>query len=1033
MLLSDLSVKRPVFATVINLLLITFGIIALKNLPLRGYPDIDPPVVSIETHYPGASAEVVENKLTLPLEDQLSGIDGLDSITASSNDGISKISIEFNLQRDIDAAANDVREAVSRVLDKLPEEAKAPEITKSDANATVIVWYTLSSPKMNSLELSDYANRYLIDRFKNVDGVARVLVSGERKYVMKISLNRRAMAAREITANDVEDALRAENVEIPAGNIRSNDREFTLRLARNYRTEQDFRGLVLKMGKDSHLVNLGEIAEVQLAAKDDESMFRGNGKNLVGIGIVKQAKANSLQVVKDTNKVFAQINQSLPDGMLLETMYDTTVFVDGAVKEVLKTLVITMLLVIAVIYLFVGSWRATLIPALSVPVSLIAAFIFVDAAGFSINLLTLLALMLGIGLVVDDSIVVLENIYSRVERGEPPLLAAYRGTREVGFAVIATTLILLAVFIPIVFIEGTTGKLFTEFALTLSAAVLVSGVVALSLTPMLCSKLLRNSKEGQVGIMQGFIDRTFGIVEGYYRETVRKSLPVSLLFVVVLLLSLIVIVLFLKITPKEFDPGEDRGAFLLFVTGPEGATFESTRKSMEEIEQHVLPKIGGEDIKALMMGIPGFGQTTHNTGAGIVILQPWEERDNDAWQIMRETMMSLGDIADVQVYPWMRKALVQGSNSPVEFVIGGDSYEELAGWRDTIALRLKDNPKIMGVRFDYTETLPQLNIHIDRVRAADMGVSVSNIGRTLETMLGSREATTFIDRGEEYDVLIEGDTKEFTTRYDLENIYVRSDRTYKLIPLSNLVNVEEHAGATTLNRYNRMRALTLTANLADDYSLGEALDYLNQVVKEELPESAHTDYKGISLIFMNSTSSVIFVFFIAILIAYLVLAAQFESFIHPLVVLITAPLALLGALIGIHVAGVTLNVYSQIGIIMLIGLAAKNGILIVEFANQMRDAGMEFSDAIVQAATKRLRPIVMTSFTTIMGAVPLLLASGPGAESRMVIGVVIFSGVICSTLFTLFIIPAAYYLMARNTRSPQQLSKKLAALESGSL
>lgn len=1024
MLLSDVSVKRPVFASVINILLIVFGIVCFTMLPLREYPDIDPPVVSIDTSYRGASAEIVETQITQIIEDRISGIEGIKNINSTSRNGRSRISIEFTLNRDIDAAANDVRDRVSRVIDSLPEQVEPPEVSKADTDDNPIVWYNLRSDTMTTLELSDYANRYVVDRLSVVDGVARIQIGGERKYAMRLWLDRDAMAARNITVADIESRLRAENIELPAGEVESIDREFSVRVARSYLSDEDFKRLVIRRGESGQLVRLGEVARVQLDSEDDKSEFRGNGINMIGVGIVKQSKANTLDVVQNVKREVARIAESLPESMIIVESYDSSIFIKGSIDEVYNTLGIAMGLVVVVIYLFLGNVRATLIPALTVPVAIIASYIALFAMGFSINLLTLLALVLAIGLVVDDSIVVLENIYRRIEMGEPPLLAAYRGAREVGFAVIATTLVLIAVFVPLAFLDGNIGQLFTEFALAIAAAVAFSSVAALTLTPMLSSKLLRKNENRS--IVGRTADRVFNWVESGYVRVLQRTLRYPVMAAALVILAAIVSYHLLKAVPQEFVPPEDRGTFFVQVRSSEGASFESNAAYMRQIEAILMKYLDQGDIDRLLIRTPGWG---NSAGVAIVGSIPFEQRDWSTFTLMEQVQKELAQVSGVRAFGFMRSGISGGGGRPVQFVLQGNTYEQLAAYRDILLDEASKNPNLLELDSDYKETLPQLLIRIDQERASDLGVSVGDIGRTLETMLGQRRATTFIDRGEEYDVILEGERSDYRSPTAIDNIYVRSNATQSLIPLSNLVTIEEQATAGNLNRYNRMRSITIEANLADGYSLGEALSYLENIVREKMPDDVSIAYKGESQLYKDSGSSVIFVFVLALLIAYLVLAAQFESFVHPFVIMLMVPLAILGAVVGLYLTDLTLNIYSQIGIVMLIGLAAKNGILIVEFSNQLRDAGMSFDEALVRASQQRLRPIVMTAFTTLMSAVPLILGSGPGAESRMVIGVVIFSGVALSAFLTIFVIPSLYSLLARNTTSPMKLSNDISALE----
>ena len=1026
MWLSDTSVTRPVFAAVLALLMIAFGLVSYERLPLREYPDIDPPVVSVDVIYPGASADVVESRITELIEDRIAGVEGIESITSASSDGRSDVTIEFSVNRDIDDAANDVRDRVSAILDDLPPEADPPEIQKVDSNQDVIMWLNLVSDRLSVPELTDYANRYLVDRFSVIDGVARVRVGGAQDYAMRVWLDRQALAARGLTANDVEEALRSENVELPAGSIESQNTQFSVRVERSFSDAQDFAGLVLARGDDGYLVRLGDVAQVELGTVEDRTFFRGNGVPMVGIGVTKQSTANTVDVARLVKERVAQLNQSLPAGMSIEQSYDTSIFIEGAIDEVYKTLFIAIALVVLVIFLFLGSFRAMLVPAVTVPVSLIATFVVLLVLGFSINLLTLLALVLAIGMVVDDAVVVLENIHRRIMHyNETPLVAAFEGTRQVGFAVIATTLVLIAVFVPIAFLEGNVGRLFSEFALTMAAAVAFSSLVALSLSAMLASKLL-SAREAE-GPLARVVDAFFHGLRRAYGLTLAWAL--RLRWVVVAMFGLLVagtVWLYQQI-PSEYAPAEDRGAFFVLVNGPEGATFAFMEDYMNEIEARLMPLVDSGEITRLLVRAPrAFGNIeTFNHGIVIVVMNDWAER-RIGWEIMDDVRDRLADLPGVRAFPVMRQGFGQRVQKPVQFVIGGGTWEELAEWRDRLLEALAaDNPGLVGIDYDYKETKPQLEVEIDYTRAAELGVSVSAIGRTLETMLGSRRVTRFDEAGEEYDVILEGERANQSTPNDLTNIYVRSDRSGALIPLSNLVQVKETAASTALNRYNRVRAITIEANLEDGLTLGSALEHLDRLAEEQLPEDAIVDYKGQSLELRDSSSSLLFVFVLGIIVVFLVLAAQFESWIHPMVIMLTVPLAVGGGLLGLYVTGGSLNLYSQIGLIMLVGLAAKNGILIVEFANQLRDAGRDFDTALVEASLTRLRPILMTGITTAAGAVPLIVSAGAGAETRFVIGVVVLAGVLAATFMTLYIVPVAYGLLARRTGSPGAVRRRL--------
>jgi multidrug efflux pump len=1029
MFLSDVSIKRPVLATVISLLLVTFGIITYMRLPLREYPDVDSPVISISTSYTGAAASVVESKITQVIEGSVSSIEGLKTVESSSEDGYSRVSIEFDISRNIDEAANDVRDRVSRIVSRLPQEADAPRISKRNVSGMVDLILGLSHPTMTQMELTDYANRFLIDRFSVVDGVAQAQVFGAKRYSMRVWLDRKSLAAHELTSEDVEAALRRENVELPAGRLESVDREFTVRVSRGYQTAEDFQSLVVTRGANGHLVRLADLAKVEIAPESLRDSFTADGRNAVGIGISRQSTANTLAVIAGAKKVMEELRPNLPAGMELIVLRDSSVFINAAVHEVRISLLLAIVLVLAIIFVFLGSVRAALIPAVTVPISLVSAFIVLYALGFSVNLLTLLALVLAIGMLVDDSIIVLENIHRRIEGGEPPLLAAFRGAREVGFAVIASTLVLIAVFVPISLMGGDTGKLFTEFAFAIAAAVFFSGVVALTLSPMMCSKILR-PREAE-GRLSKAVDATFKRVTAGYDRSLRWLMRRPLLSLSILILICGSIWVMISSIMAELEPQEDRSALMVRMSAPEGTSFPAALNYMDKITGKLDGLLEtGEASHVLAMTPGGWGHGgAVNGGMAMIDLAPWEERDRSATQIARELTAKLSDVTGVRVFVIQPPGLARFFGQPVQFVIGGPTYEDLVKWRDIILEKAREYPGLYAVDSDYNETTPQYRVVVDRNRAADLGVSAQAVGRTLETMLGSRVVTTFVDQGEEYNVILQGTEEERQTPSDLQSIYVRSARTGELIPLSNLVKMEERADASELNRYDRMRAITISANITDGYSMTDCLSYLENAVRENLPPSATINYKGLSQKFRESGGAVIFVFGLALVIAYLVLAAQFESFVSPFVIMLTVPMGVFGAVIGMHLLGVTLNIYSEIGLIMLIGLAAKNGILIVEFANQLRDRGVAFEEAVFQASRLRLRPIAMTGLSTAIGAVPLILATGAGAMSRLSLGTVICFGATAGCLLTLFVVPIGYYYLCRGQGSPKAVERRLSALE----
>ena len=1028
MKISEISVKRPVFATVMSLLLVILGLMAAARLPIRELPNVESPVVSIDTTYLGASADVVETKITQVIEDRVAGLEGVTKITSQSLDGRSSIDLEFDPSRSVDEAANDVRDRVSRVVGNLPVEADPPEIGKVDSSAEPIMFVNLSSDTMSVLELTDYAERVLIERLGVVPGVARVRLSGARRYAMRVWIDRDALAARQLTVVDIENALRRENVQLPAGRLESSQRELTLRTDTGLNSEQDFRELPIGRGPDGYVVRLGEVSDVRLAAENERTVSRSNGVPGISLGIEQISKANTLEVAGAVRAELDRLRPDLPPGTSLEINLDRSIFIGESMKEVVEALVVALALVLAVIYLFLGNLRAMLIPAVTIPVSIIAAFIVMAAMGFSINILTLLGLVLAIGLVVDDSIIVLENIYRRIESGEAPLLASVEGSREIGFAVIATTAVLTAVFLPISFLQGNVGQLFREFGFTIASAVAFSSFVALTLTPMMCSKLL-HSGERHSRFAEA-VDRGFRRISEAYESGLRRVMRRPWAVVIGTVVAVALSTLLFRQIPTELAPSEDRGMVFYTLTAPEGASLEYMDRHARMAEDVVAQERATGDVVRGLSRIPGgFGGAVElNVARGFLLLAPWDERDRGAEEIAQSLRRQFDSIPGVRSNVGLFGGLSRGAGTPVQVVLGGTEYADLVKWRDQLMKRMQENPGLLNVQSNYEERKPQVQVSVDRDRAADLGVSLATVGRTLETVLGSRIVTTFVDRDREYNVILQGRAEDRATPTDLDNLYVRSDRGGDLIPLANLVTLKESAAPMRLNRFDRLRAITVTAALAPGYPLGDALKFVEGVVKDEMPPSVRLNYDGPSRDFKESGSQLYFMFVMAMLVVFLVLAAQFESFLHPFVIMTTVPLAVIGALVGLWMYGMSINVFSQIAAIMLVGLAAKNGILIVEFANQLRDRGVEYREAVIEAAAIRLRPVLMTSFCTAFGALPLLLASGAGAESRQPIGVVVFYGVVISVFLTLLVVPAVYSLVARNTRSPQTIAKMLEKL-----
>jgi multidrug efflux pump len=1030
MWLSDTSVTRPVFASVISLLIVALGVLAFDSLQVREYPDISTPLVSVRTAYPGAAADVVESRITQLIEDQISGIEGIRSIRSSSRDETSDINVEFELGRSIDEAANDIRDRVARVLDRLPEDVDPPVVAKQDSDARPIMFISLSSDRMDMMSLHDYAERYLVDRFSVLPGVASAGVNGGSRPSLRIAIDRTALAARQLTVADIESALRRENVELPAGRLESDAREVRLRLARGYSTAEDFQALVLKEGEDGHLIRLGEVAEVRVDVRNRREAFRANRETTVGIGIVKQSTANTLETLEAVKAEMARVNATLPEHMQLIASSDDSLFIREAIDSVYHTIAYTTLLVSLVILAFLGSLRATLIPALTIPVCLVGVCFFLSIAGHSLNLITLLAMVLAIGLVVDDAIVVLENVHRRIDQGEPPMLAAFNGSRQVAFAVVATTVVLIAVFVPILFLEDSTGILFGELALTIAAAVGLSSVIALSLTPMLCVHLLKphNSASG----FSRLGTRIFAAFELIYRQTLSMALAKPWLSVAVAVGALAATGLLLRVVPSAYAPQEDQGMFMARVQAPEGTSAARMSEIMGLVEEPVMELVEQGAATRVLTRIPGFGSSTPNAAMVVVSMAPWQQRDLSTDVAMQQMNAAWAEIPHIRAFAFARSGLVQGGGDrPVQFVVGGPDYPTLVTWRDKMLEAVAKNPGLTRPDADLKESQPQLFVRVDRERAATLGVSTLTIGRTLGTMLAEQRVTTWLRDGEEYDVVLEARDDQRSSASDLNNLYVRSESSGSLIPLANLVTVEDRAGSASLERFNRVRAVTFSAGLAPGYSLGDALDFMDETARQVLPEDARIDYKGESLALRESGGSLLFTFLLALLVVFLVLAAQFESFVQPFVILLTVPLALTGALAGLWITGGSLNLFSQIGIVLLVGIAAKNGVLIVEFINQKRDEGLEFREAILEGSVLRLRPVIMTSLATFFGAVPLVLSVGAGSAAQVSVGIVVMGGVSVATVLTLLVVPGFYVLLARRSQSPEAGKRALESLRAG--
>ncbi len=1025
MFLTDLSIKRPVVASVMSLILVIFGLVTFQEIPTDELPNVQPPVITIQTEYKGASAEIIDTQITQKIEDFVGGTPGLETIDSFSEDESSRITLTFKNDLNLDDVANDVRSSVSRVLDNLPDGAEKPEIFKQNAGMRTTMWLSFNSNTMSDLELTDYADRYLTDYFSTVDGVGRVRLGGERELSLRIWLDPIALAARDLTTQEVESVLRRENIEFPAGRIESKDIDLTIKLDKAYKNLDNYKKLPLKRASDGSIITLSDVARVELGAESTRTLFKGNGKQVVGIGIYQQSDANTIAVANGIKDKIKEVKTSLPPDTSLEVSFDRSNYIKVAIKEVYKTLFIALILVTIIIYLFLGNLKALIVPLIALPVSLISTFLSIYIFDFSINLFTLMALVLAIGIVVDDAIVMLENIVRRIELGDTPLVAAYKGAKQVSFAIIATTVVLVAVFIPLIFIKGITGVLFTQTAITLASAVIISSFVALTLSPMLGSKFLEKnmSKSKTVLKFENFLNELTKIYKisllGWMR---KRKIVISFLGV-----TLALTIFLFNFAPKELIAPEDRGAFFVIVKAPQGSGFNFTKDKAEQIEKLLLPSVGKGEYRKLIMRVPGFGKSAKQVNSGfiIVLLEPWSKRERHGVEIMRESFGKISKVPGVLAFPIMPQGIRTGGvESPVQFVILGNTYDQLIEWKEIIKKEARKNPGLTSIQDDFDLNKPQLNIQIDQKKAADLGVSTEDIGRTIETIFGSRRVTNFTKDGKEYSIILQGDIKDRQEPENIGKVFVRSKNNNKLVSISNLVQYNEEGNSPFLSRYNRQKAVTISARLVGDYSLDNALKFLVNVVEENTPK-AKIAYKGESEEYKKTNNELYIIFALALITAYLALSAQFESWKHPLTIMLTVPMAVLGGLLGLLVVGSSLNVYSQIALIILIGLSAKNGILIVEFANQLRKEGKNLEIAVFEAAAIRFRPILMTSLSTIIGVLPLIISFGPGAASRLTVGITIFGGMLFSTFFTLYVIPTIYTIVGKNTKRIDHVEAEL--------
>jgi multidrug efflux pump len=1009
MTLPETCIRRPVFATVLSIVVLLVGLISYSRLSVREYPRIDEPVVTVQTKYTGASAEVVESQITKILEDSLAGIEGVDVMTSLSRSEDSQITVRFKLSRDPDSAAADVRDKVARVRARLPDAIDEPVIAKVEADSFPIMWVSATTSTKSPMEVSDYINRYIKPRLSTLPGAADVRVFGERRISMRIWVDPAKLAAYRLTPADVEEALRRQNVEIPAGRIESDKREFSVLSQTDLQTPEQFDAIVIR-DVAGYPVRIRDVGRAQVAPLDERVVARFMGAPAVSLGVIKQAVANPLELSRAVRVEVDEINKTL-EGMKLEVVYDSSLFIEQSIKAVFRTIVEAVLLVAVVIFLFLRNFRATLVPLVTIPVSLVGAFTFMYVFGFSVNTLTLLAMVLAIGLVVDDSIVVLENIHRHLEEGMSRLDAALVGAREIAFAVIAMTVTLAAVYAPLAFQTGRTGRLFIEFALALAGAVLVSGFVALTLSPMMCSKLLRHEK--RPGRFYETTERGFqALIAGYRRALDRALHHRVYVFIAALVVAGVSVVLGGMVLRSELSPTEDRGVIFGFVSAPEGATVRYTGDNVAKLEDlyRTLPEV------ARYNGFAGF--PTVADGVAIARLKPWDERTRTQQQIVNDLMPQFARVPGVRAFPTNVPSLGQSPRArPIEFVIMSQApFEVLQRHVDALLAEAAKNPGLQNLDSDLRLDKPELKVSVNRDKISDVGASVEAVGRTLETMLGGRQVTRFKKDGEQYDVIVQVADSDRRSPTGISDIYVRG-KNNEMVQLSNLVVVRESVAPKNLNHFNRIRAATITATLAPGYPLGDALKSMQDAARRVLPPTVQTDLNGLSREYRDSSTEIYFVFLLALAFIFLVLAAQFESFIDPFIIMLTVPLAVTGALLALWLAGGTLNIYSKIGLVTLVGLITKHGILIVEFANQIQAKGKGVLEAVEEAAVLRLRPILMTTGAMVLGALPLALAHGAGAESRQQIGWVIVGGMLLGTLLTLFVVPTAYTLLARRHKT----------------
>jgi multidrug efflux pump len=1003
MKLSDIAINRPVLASMMSAALVLFGVLGYTRLSVREFPDVDPPIISVNTVLPGANPQVVESAVTDILEEELSTVEGLRTLTSASAEQSSNITLEFNLDRDVESAAQDVRDKVSRVRGRLPEEILEPVVAKQEADADPFFWLALSGANYDLLQLSDLADRLVKSRLQTLPGVGQAGIYGERRFSMRVWLSAAELAARGLTVQDVEDAIRTRSVEIPSGRIESERREFSVRSLGELKTPGEFADMVVD-NSSGQLVRLRDLGTVELGPEDERSALRYNSTPAVAIGVIRQSKSNLVEVADAIHAELPAIRRGLPPGIELHVAFDQSVFVRRSIREAEETLIIAGILVVIIIFVFLRNLRATIIPGLAIPASIIATFAIMNVLGFSINNLTLLALTLAIGIVVDDAIIVLENAYRHQEElGEDPKTAALNGTREIAFAVIATTISLVAVFTPLAFLKGATGRLFNEFGIAVAGSVVISGFVALTLTPMLCAQILRVPK--QHGRVFKALERGFDSLSRRYAQTLRWALTHKAIVLAGALATVLLAGGMFKVLKREFVPAEDKGWFFMFVLAPQGATVQFTDSYMKRVEE-ILGRT--KEIEGYFTITGGFVPV--NQGIAFVRLTDWAERDRKVWDVIGEVQPQLFGVPGVLAFANNPPAF--GFGQPVQFVVQHPDFDSLQAGMGALMARAQKITGLVNMDVDLRINKPELTVSFDRDRAEDLGIPVRDIATTLQTMLGGREVSTFTRANKLYDVIVQLRPEERATPADMSGLYLRG-RQGELVQLDAVAHVNEGVGPQALNHFNRVRSFTLSAGLAPGFTLGEAIDSLRAAANEVLPGGSTTALAGESRELEESGNALYFAFFLALVVVFMVLASQFESLVHPFTVLLAVPLAVTGALVTLKLAGSTLNLYSQIGMILLIGIVTKNSILLVEYANQLREKGSDLIPAMLESGRIRLRPILMTSFSTIMGAMPIALGLGAGSISRRPLGYGIVGGVVFSTFLTLYLVPVGYVLLDR--------------------